>query len=115
MQNYTTIPDFLNSTDADKISKDPDYRYKYSNSYTYHPFHAMSMLSGGSVSSLWCSQTIIIGAEKPSYARGMGFTPLKTYEDAIKQAERYVGKNPRILCTPESFSGGAAVHLGVSK
>ena len=34
-------------------------------------------------------------------------------ESALKDAERYVGKNPRILCTPESFSGGLAPNLSI--
>jgi hypothetical protein len=54
---------------------------------------------------------IIAGAKAPGYARGMGFVPVATFDDAMKQAERIVGKNPRILCTPDCFSGGAGVHL----
>jgi len=111
MQNYTTVSDFLSSDEMLKIATDTDYCYRYSTAYTYHPFHAMSMLSGGSVSNLWCSKTIIVGAESPGYARGMGFTPVKTFDEAMKLASRYAGKNPRILCTPECFSGGSAVHL----
>jgi len=115
MQNYTTVPDFMASDEMLRISSDVDYCYKYSNEYTYHPFHAMSMISGGSVSELWCSKTIMIGAKSPGYARGMGFTPVNTFDDAMKLASRYIGNNPKILCTPECFSGGAAVHLGLKK
>jgi hypothetical protein len=43
----------------------------------------------------------------------MGFIPTKTFEDAMTQAKRFVGENPRILCTPECFSGGVAVHLNM--
>jgi hypothetical protein len=51
------------------------------------------------------------GAKAPAFARGMGFIPTSSFEEAFRGAERLVGKNPRILCTPECFSGGAAVHL----
>ena len=40
---------------------------------------------------------------------------LKKIEDAIQDAKKYVGSNPRILCTPECFSGGVAVNLSAKK
>jgi hypothetical protein len=69
------------------------------------------MISGGSAALLWTSAVFIAGAEAPGYARGMGFIPTSTFEEALDQAKRIVGKNPKILCTPECFSGGVAVHL----
>jgi hypothetical protein len=53
----------------------------------------------------------MVGAEKPQFARAMGYKTVGTYQEAVKEAERLVGKNPKILCTPECFSGGVAVHL----
>jgi hypothetical protein len=88
-----------------------EYRYQYSNHYTYHPFHALSMISGGSASLLWTSAVFIAGAKAPGYARGMGFSPTSTFKEALDRAIKIVGNNPRILCTPECFSGGVAVHL----
>jgi len=41
----------------------------------------------------------------------MGFIPTNTFEDAMERAKRIVGGKPRILCTPECFSGGVGVHL----
>jgi hypothetical protein len=108
---YATAAEFLASEDALRISENYEYRFRYSNFYTYHPFHAMSMISGGSVPLLHTSAVIIAGAQEPQYARGMGFIPVSTFEEAMKLAERYVGSRPRILCTPECFSGGVAVHL----
>ena len=113
LQKYCTAAEFLGSEDAMQIVHDYEYRYQYSNNYTYHPFHAMSMISGGSASLLWTSAVFIAGAWAPSYARGMGFIPTKTPEEALERAKKIVGKNPRILCTPECFSGGVAVHLGL--
>jgi hypothetical protein len=111
LQKYCTAAEFLASDDAMHIANKYDYRYQYSNKYTYHPFHAMSMISGGSATLLWTSAVFIVGAEAPSYARGMGFIPTRTFEEAFERAKNIVGKNPRILCTPEAFSGGVAVHL----
>ena len=75
----------------------------------------MSMISGGAVPSLWCSDVVMVGAKSPKYAKGMGYTTVDTFEQAMRHAERYVGKNPRVLCTPEAFSGGVAVHLHLKK
>jgi len=41
--------------DAAAIVANYEYRWQYSNRYTYHPFHAMSMISGGSILGLWTS------------------------------------------------------------
>ena len=97
----------------ERIATDVNYCFKYSNNYTYHPFHAMSMISGASVVAERTSAAYIVGAKAPLYARGMGYIPMNTFAEAIKHAERYVGKNPRILATPEAFSGGVGVHLQV--
>ncbi len=112
MQKYCTAAEFLNSEDALRISTTYEYRFQYSNYYTYHPFHAMSMISGGSAALLWTSAVFIVGAKAPGYARGMGFIPVATYEEAFTQAKKIVGaKEPNVLCTPECFSGGVPVHL----
>lgn len=115
MQNYDTPSNFLISDEAAAISQESDYLWQYSNKNTYHPFHAMSMISGGSMSLKWCSKVTIVGAKKPGYARGMGFATLPDLETALKDAERYVGKNPKILATPRCFSSGMAVHLTMDR
>lgn len=111
LQDYNTAAEFLDSDEAHRISVDNEYCFSYSNAYTYHPFHAMSMITGGSVPLIWCSQTYVVGAKAPQYARGMGYRTSGTVAEALRDAERYVGNNPRILCTPESFSGGMAINL----
>jgi nickel-dependent lactate racemase len=108
---FNTAEEYLASDKAREMALDPEYRYSYSNRYTYHPFHAMSMLSGGAVPSKRCQKVLMVGAKMPLLAKAMGFTPLADFNAALKEAERYVGKSPRILCTPECFSGGSAVHL----
>jgi len=113
LQKYCTADEFIASDDAMQIVNNYEYRFQYSNNYTYHPFHAMSMISGGSASLLWTSAIFLPGAKAPGYARGMGFIPTTSFDDAMAQAKRIVGDNPRILCTPECFSGGVGVHLHV--
>ncbi|MCC8189524.1 MAG: lactate racemase domain-containing protein [Planctomycetes bacterium] len=111
MMRFQNPTEFLASADAQAITDNYEYKYSYSNYYAYHPFHAMSMISGGAVLGQRCAAVIMVGAKKPAYARGMGYTTVGTFPEAMALAERYVGNNPRILCTPECYSGGAAVHL----
>jgi lactate racemase len=111
LQQYCTAAEFLASEEALDITRNYEYRFRYSNDYTYHPFHAMSMISGGSAALLWTSAVFLVGPKSPGYARGMGFIPVSTFGEALERAKRIVGQNPRILCTPECFSGGVAVHL----
>ena len=113
LQKYCMASEFLASPDMMRIVNNPEYCYSYSNRHTYHPYHAMSMISGGAVSPLWCSAVYLVGPQKPAYARGMGMIPVSSFEQALKKAERFTGRNPRILCTPECFSGGVTVHLNL--
>ncbi|MGI9862367.1 lactate racemase domain-containing protein [Moorella naiadis] len=94
----------------DEIAHDPEDIFKYRYAYAYHPFHALSMVSMGGVALKHTSAVFIPGARKPGYARAMGCIPTNTFADALKQAEKYVGKNPRILVLPESFLK-VSVHL----
>jgi hypothetical protein len=87
-----------------------EYINKYRFNYGYHPYHAFSMISCGHVALLNCAAVYIVGAYSPGYARGMGMKTKATFEDALKDAERYVGKNPKILALPRTFKT-AGVHL----
>ncbi|MEW6263215.1 MAG: lactate racemase domain-containing protein [Thermodesulfobacteriota bacterium] len=111
LQKYCSAEEFLASNEALAIAIDPEWRFQYSNYYKYHPYHAMSMISGGAVAVKRTSAVFIVGPEEPRYARGLGFIPVKTFDQALDGARKIVGSNPRVLCTPECFSGGVAVHL----
>jgi hypothetical protein len=69
------------------------------------------MISGGAVSVKRTKAVFMPGAQKPQYARGVGFIPTRTFGEAMERARKLVGKDARILCTPECFTGGVAVHL----
>jgi len=92
----------------DELVSDPDAVFRYRSKYTYHPGHPLSMISMGAVAHQRASAVFIPGARMPRYARGMGCIPTRTFADALTRAERYVGKNPRILVVPEAFR-----HVGV--
>ncbi|MEW6226550.1 MAG: lactate racemase domain-containing protein [Bacillota bacterium] len=105
------VSDFAEMTRfEDEISNNPEDIYKYRYAYGYHPFHALSMVSMGGIALRHTSAIFIPGARKPGYARGMGCIPTNTFQEALKSAEKYVGKDPRILVLPEAFLK-VAVHL----
>jgi hypothetical protein len=54
--------------------------------------------------------TYIVGAYEPGYARAMGMKTRATIAEALQDAERYTGPNPKILALPKCFKT-AAVHL----
>jgi lactate racemase len=57
-----------------------------------------------------CSAIYIVGAQEPGYARGMGMKTRLTFEEALKDAGKFVGGSPNILALPKTFKT-AAVHL----
>lgn len=99
------VSDFAELTRfEEEISNKPEYIYKYRFAYGYHPYHAFSMVSCGTIALKHTSAIFIPGVRKPGYARGMGCIPTNTFKDALKQAEKYVGKNPRTLVLPGCFT-----------
>lgn len=94
----------------DEVARDPEDVFKYRHAFAYHPFHALSMVSMGGVALRHTSAIFIPGARDPGLARGMGCIPANTFAGALKAAEKYVGKNPRVLVLPETFLR-VSVHL----
>ncbi len=110
---FQDISDFADIFEyEDELARDPDAVFKYRFHYAYHPGHPLSMISMGAIAHQRCSAVFIPGAQKPGYARGMGCIPTNDFETALQQAERYVGKNPRILAVPEAFRS-VGVHLNL--
>ena len=103
-----TLPDIEKY--GEFMSKRQDYIDLYRYKYAYHPFHAFSMVSCGHIAEMHCSAIYIVGAQEPGYARSMGMKTRATFEDALKDAQKYVGENLRILALPKAFKT-AAVHL----
>lgn len=88
----------------------PEYVRAYRFNYAFHPYHAFSMVSCGHIAHKNAAQVLIVGAREPGYARGMEMKPVRSFEDALKRAERYVGSDARILALPRTFKT-AGVHL----
>jgi lactate racemase len=92
------------------LSTKKEYIDKYRFNYGYHPYHAFSMISCGHIAEMNCSAIYIVGAQEPGYARGMGMKTRLTFEEALKDAGKFVGGSPNILALPKTFKT-AAVHL----
>ena len=105
---HNTLPDVEKF--GEYLSHNQTYIDKYRYSYGYHPYHAFSMISCGHIAEMHCSAVYIVGAQEPGYARGMGMKTRATFEEALKDAEKYVGKNANILALPKTFKT-AGVHL----
>jgi lactate racemase len=105
---HNTLPE-LEKFGEDFCNK-PEYINKYRFDYGYHPYHVFSMISCGHIAEQHCAAVYIVGAYEPGYARGMGMKPRATFAEALQDAERYTGSNPKILALPLTFKL-AGVHL----
>jgi len=94
----------------DEIATDSGLVRKYRVEYAYHPFHAFSMVYMGAVGHQHAERIFIVGARAPGFARAMGCTPVATFAEALRRAERLVGPAPRILVLPQAFTR-VPVHL----
>jgi hypothetical protein len=107
LNDFADVFDF-----QDEIADDPEAISRYRFAYAYHPAHALSMISMGAIAHQRTSAVLVPGAKSPGYARGMGCIPTRGFDDALRYAERYVGKTPHILVVPEAFrSVGVHLHL----
>ena len=76
------------------------------------PATTQTVAFGGSAALLWTSAVFIVGPKNAGHVRGMGFTPVATYAEAFERARKVLGeRDPKVLCTPECFTGGVTVHL----
>jgi len=105
---HNTLPD-VNRYGEYFCSKQ-EYIDKYRFNYGYHPFHPFSMISCGHIAEMHCAAIYIVGAYEPGYARAMGMKTRATFEEALDDAKKYTGKNPKILALPKTFRT-AGVHL----
>lgn len=85
----------------DDLANRPDYIHKFRHAYGYHPFHAFSMLYMGGIALSRSRAIYIVGAKSPGHARGMGCIPVRTFDDALRQLNRFADEEPRLLVVPE--------------
>jgi lactate racemase len=105
---HNTLPDVEKY--GEYFSHRQEYIDKYRFNYGYHPYHAFSMVSCGHIAELHAAAVYIVGAYEPGYARAMGMKTRATFAEALKDARRYTGPEPKILALPRCFKT-AAVHL----
>ncbi|HOR79500.1 MAG TPA: lactate racemase domain-containing protein [Sphaerochaeta sp.] len=103
-----TLPDIERFGEAFSMRQEYIDAYRYS--YGFHPFHAFSMISCGHIAEQHASAIYIVGAMEPGIARAMGMKTRPTFESALSDAVKYVGKEPNILALPRAFKT-ASVHL----
>ena len=111
LQNCNTPWDMVRY--EEDLANRPEYIYKHRNAYAYHPFHGFSMVYFGGVALKKTRAVYVIGAKEPGYAKGMGCITRATYDEAIKDAAKYVGSDPNILVLPDYLSSNP-VHFSLS-
>lgn len=109
LQDYhNSLPDMAEHGVAFAMKKHYTDAYRFN--YGYHPYHAFSMMSCGHLAEKHCSAIYCVGAYEPGYARSMGVKTRATFGEALEDAKKYVGGEPKILALPLTFKT-AAVHL----
>lgn len=103
-----TLPD-MNRL-GEYFATNQEYIRKYRFANAFHPFHGFSMMSSAHIAEKECAAIYVVGAQDPGYARAMGLKTRASFEEALEDARKIVGKNPRILALPQTFKLGA-VHL----
>jgi hypothetical protein len=109
---HNTLPDI--DKYGEYFARNQEYIDKFRFNYGYHPFHVFSMISCGHIAHMHSSAIYIVGAYEPGYARGMDMKARATFSGALKDAEKYVGRNAKILALPRTFRT-AGVHLMMKK
>lgn len=109
---HNILPDVARYGEA--FCRNPEYVRAYRYGYGYHAFHPFSMISCGHIAEMQCAAVYIVGAYEPGYARAMGMKTRPTFGEALKDAARYVGGEPRILALPRTFKT-AGVHLSMKE
>lgn len=105
---HNTLPDMTDHGEYFAMRKEYVDAYRFN--YGFHPYHAFSMMSCGHLAEKHCNAIYCVGAYVPGFARGMGMKTRATFEEAIKDAQKYTGPNPNILALPKAFRS-ASVHL----
>jgi nickel-dependent lactate racemase len=108
LMHCNTVDDLVRY--EDEISTDPELVRLYRHGYAYHPFHGFSMAYMGALADRYARAIYVVGAKEPGYARSMGCITLPTFDQALRQAERYVGRDPRLLIVPRLTTVQVHVH-----
>jgi lactate racemase len=107
LQQLTSADELVAHEEA--FATDPEWVFRYRHAFAYHPFHGFSMAYMGGIATQRAQAVYVVGAKAPGYARGMGCTPVATFDAAVARAERLLGAPARMLIVPEVSK--PAVHL----
>ena len=86
------------------------YLRRYRDHYAFHPFHVFSMISSAQIAEQHASAIYVVGAKEPGLARGLGMRTRATVAEALEDARKIVGPDPKVLALPKAFTR-PAVHL----
>lgn len=109
---HNVLPDM--DIHAEVFAMKQHYIDAYRYDFAYHPYHAFSMISCGHLAEKHCSAIYCVGAYEPGFARGMGMKTRAAFDEALMDAEKYVGREPRIIALPKAFTT-VPVHLSMSE
>ncbi len=109
-QRCTTVSEMEHY--ADDLCSNPEYIRKFRDEHAYHPFHGLQLTYMGGIALDLTRAIYIAGAKAPGFARGMGCIPTNTFEEAVKHAYRYVGKDPKMLVVPEMSKPQVHLRIG---
>ncbi|MBA8795785.1 hypothetical protein FHX74_003426 [Friedmanniella endophytica] len=93
----------------DEFCTNADWVRQHREAFTYHPFHAFSMVYVGGLARRRAREVIIAGARDPGLARGMGAVPVPDLDAALARARELVDGAPRVIAVPELST--PAYHL----
>ena len=97
---------------AEDLCSRPEYIRKFRHDFAYHPFHGLQLMYMGGIALDLTRAIYIAGAKAPGFARGMGCIPTKTFEEAVKQAYRHVGKDPKMMVVPALSKPQVHLRIG---
>ncbi len=103
LQKYNTPAEFLDSDDALDITMNYEYRFAYSNRYTYHPYHAMSMITGGAVPGAAHLGRVHCGSQGSAVCPGNGFYPPLHIPGSYEAGGTFRGEEPPHSLHPGMF------------
>jgi hypothetical protein len=106
--HHHELPDLARH--GERFCHDPKLVAAYRFGGGYHPYHAFSMIACGQIAHQQLTAIYLVGAQEPGWARGMGMKTRATFAQALEDARRYTGPNPRILALPRTFLTAGA-HL----
>ena len=97
---------------ADALCSQPEYIRQFRDEFAYHPFHGLQLMYMGGIALDFTRAIYIAGAKAPGFARGMSCIPTRSFEESVKHAYRYVGKDPKMLVVPEMSKPQVHLRIG---